>query len=65
LDTQKLIDEATKNGLGKAKTQMGERKNSLIDLRQVPLPDFSSDSAALSGKPMMTVKRYCMDLQRR
>mmetsp|Transcript_2588 Transcript_2588/g.7769 ORF Transcript_2588/g.7769 Transcript_2588/m.7769 type:complete len:313 (+) Transcript_2588:1041-1979(+) len=44
---------------------MGERKNSLIDLRQVPLPDFSSDSAALSGKPMMTVKRYCMDLQRR
>lgn len=63
---QKIVDEAKKEGEKAIDgVGMGSRKDSLIDLRHVPLPEFSADAGMLSGKPMMTVKRFCMEMQRR
>uniref|UniRef100_A0A7S2ZCP5 inorganic diphosphatase n=1 Tax=Rhodosorus marinus TaxID=101924 RepID=A0A7S2ZCP5_9RHOD len=53
------------NDMNGSATGLGERQTSLVDLRTVPLPDFQADNKALAGKPMMTVKRFCMEMQRR
>lgn len=63
-----IVDEAIKEIEGKAegKPTMG-RSNSWLDMTHIPPPQFEKDDASGEQKdqPMMTIKRFCTELQRK
>lgn len=42
------------------------RSNSWLDMTHIPPPEFEADTSAMGNvKPMMTIKRFCTELQRK
>lgn len=66
---RKFVDEAIKEMESKSsehdgKAQIG-RSNSLLDMTHIPPPEFEKEKIGELGKPMMTIKRFCTELQRK
>lgn len=57
--------EAKGTVAGNQSSKLG-RSNSWLDMTHIPPPEFSTDDKAISSvKPMMTIKRFCTELQRK
>lgn len=41
------------------------RSNSWLDMTHIPPPEFGKEKGANMAKPMMTIKRFCTELQRK
>ena len=65
---RQVVDKAIKDMEAKSKNEGDKpigRSNSWIDMTHIPPPEFQADKAAMANaKPLMTIKRFCTELQR-
>lgn len=60
------IEEMEAKSSTKGKGAPIGRSNSWLDMTHIPPPEFNSDETDMSSvKPMMTIKRFCTELQRK
>lgn len=70
-DAREIVNEAIKEMESKASAANEKagtlgRSNSWLDMTHIPPPEFNTDEKALASvKPMMTIKRFCTELQRK
>lgn len=67
---REIVDQSIKEMEAKsssaAKDGVLGRSNSWLDMTHIPPPEFHNDEKALGAiKPMMTIKRFCTELQRK